>query len=79
MDKTLELSKRFPEEAHSIAFHPSGLHILVGFADKLRLLNLLMEEIRPFREFPIKMCRECRFSNGGQYFAAVNSNTITVK
>jgi WD40 repeat protein len=78
LDKTRELCKTFPEEAHSTAFHPSGLYILVGFGDKLRLMNLLMDDIRPFKEFPIKACRECRFSNGGQMFAAVNGNTIQI-
>eukprot|EP00163_Fabomonas_tropica_P019041 TRINITY_DN334_c0_g1_i4.p1 TRINITY_DN334_c0_g1~~TRINITY_DN334_c0_g1_i4.p1 ORF type:complete len:1057 (+),score=414.00 TRINITY_DN334_c0_g1_i4:945-4115(+) len=77
-DRSLDLVKYFSEEIHSIAFHPSGLHVLVGFSDKLRLMNLLMDDIRPYREFNIKACRECVFSNGGQHFAAVNSNTINV-
>lgn len=75
---TQEVMKQFPEEAFSVAFHPSGLHVLVGFADKLRLMNLLMNDIRAFKEFPIKACRECRFSNGGAYFAAVNGTAILV-
>jgi WD40 repeat protein len=50
----------------------------VGFSDKLRLLNLLMDDIRAYREVPIKLCREVRFSHGGQYFAAVNGNIIMV-
>eukprot|EP00746_Dinoflagellata_sp_MGD_P071928 gnl/MRDRNA2_/MRDRNA2_29238_c0_seq1.p1 gnl/MRDRNA2_/MRDRNA2_29238_c0~~gnl/MRDRNA2_/MRDRNA2_29238_c0_seq1.p1 ORF type:complete len:1218 (-),score=322.40 gnl/MRDRNA2_/MRDRNA2_29238_c0_seq1:252-3905(-) len=78
IDKTCELCKTFSEEAYSVAFHPSGFHLIVGFSDKLRLMNLLMEDMRSFKEIPIKACRECRFSNGGQYFAAVNSNTIQV-
>lgn len=76
IEKSADLLKTFPEESYSVAFHPSGMHILVGFADKLRLMNLLMDDIRTFKEFSIKACRECRFSNGGQYFAAVNGNTI---
>ena len=60
----------------TIAFHPSGLHVLVGFEDKLRLCNVFMDDIRPFKEFPIKQCRECAFSRGGDMFAAVNGNVI---
>ena len=60
--------KEFPEEAYSVAFHPAGLHILVGFADKLRIMNLLMDDIKTFKEFPIKSCPESQFSNGGQMF-----------
>jgi len=78
IDKTQELCKFFSEEAFSVAFHPSGFHLIVGFSDKLRLMNLLMEDLRTYKEIPIKACRECRFSNGGQFFAAVNSNTIQV-
>jgi WD40 repeat protein len=78
VQKTTELVKFFPEEAHSVAFHPSGLQILVGFGDKLRLMNLLMDDIRAYKEFGIKGCRECRFSHGGSYFAAVNNNTIQI-
>lgn len=73
-----ELVKYFPEEAYSAAIHPSGLYILVGFSDKLRLMNLLIDDIRSFREFTIRGCRECRFSNGGQYFAAVHANTVVI-
>ena len=78
MDKTSELIKFFPEEGFSVAFHPSGLHILVGFADKLRLMNLLIDDIRTYKEFGIKACKECSFSNGGNLFAAVNGNTIQI-
>ncbi|KND04574.1 uncharacterized protein SPPG_00295 [Spizellomyces punctatus DAOM BR117] len=78
LDSTSELVKYFPEEAFSVAIHPSGLYILVGFSDKLRLMNLLIDDIRTFREFTIRGCRECRFSNGGQYFAVVHGNTIQI-
>ncbi|XP_033738759.1 cilia- and flagella-associated protein 57-like [Pecten maximus] len=74
----LELYKEFAEEAYSIALHPSGLYILVGFSDKLRLMNLLIDDIRTFKEFTIRGCRECGFSNGGHLFAAVHSNVIQI-
>lgn len=78
IDKSCEIVKKFGEEAYSVALHPSGLHLVVGFADKLRLMTILMDDIRPFREFAIKACRECQFANGGHLFAAVNGNTIQV-
>ncbi|XP_006813560.1 cilia- and flagella-associated protein 57-like [Saccoglossus kowalevskii] len=75
---SLELYKEFQEEAYSIALHPSGLYILVGFSDKLRLMNLLIDDIRTFKEFTIRGCRECSFSNGGHMFAAVHGNVIQI-
>lgn len=55
---SLEAYKEFQEECYSIALHPSGLYILVGFSDKLRLMNLLIDDIRSFKEFTIRGCRE---------------------
>lgn len=54
----LELYKEFQEEAYSVALHPSGLFILVGFSDKLRLMNLLIDDIRTLKEFTVRGCRE---------------------
>ena len=55
---SLDLHKEYPEEAHSVALHPSGLFVLVGFSEKLRLMSLLINDIRPYKEFPIRGCRE---------------------
>eukprot|EP00731_Ephydatia_muelleri_P018745 Em0011g785a len=72
----LDLCKEFQEEAYSIALHPSGLFLLVGFSEKLRLMNVLLDDIRSFKEFTIRGCRECSFSNGGHMFAAANTTLI---
>lgn len=56
----LELYKEFAEEAYSVALHPSGLYILVGFSDKLRLMNLLIDDIRTFKEFTVRGCKEVK-------------------
>uniref|UniRef100_H3CPL1 Cilia and flagella associated protein 57 n=1 Tax=Tetraodon nigroviridis TaxID=99883 RepID=H3CPL1_TETNG len=76
--KTVDLCKEFQEEAFSVALHPTGLFILVGFLDKLRLMNLLISDIRIFKEFTVRGCRECAFSNGGHMFAAVSGNVIHI-
>ena len=39
-------------------------------------MNVLDGDIRAYDEFNIKLCRELRFSTGGQYFAAVSNNVI---
>lgn len=78
VEQRLDLWKAFQEEPYSLAMHPSGLHIVVGFADKIRLMNLLMDDVRTCHEISIKQCREVKFSNGGSMFAAVNGNVVTV-
>ncbi|CAH8577208.1 unnamed protein product [Schistosoma haematobium] len=74
----LELIKQFAEEVFSVALHPTGLFILVGFSDKLRLMNILLDDLRIFHEFTIRSCRECAFSNGGHLIGAVNGNVIQI-
>ena len=37
----LEICETFQEQAHCVAFHPSGFHIVVGFADRIRMMNVL--------------------------------------
>ncbi|NXJ07760.1 CFA57 protein, partial [Odontophorus gujanensis] len=73
---TLELYKEFWEEAYTVALHPTGLFCLVGFSDKLRFISLLYEDMHVFKDFPVRKCGECSFSNGGHLFAAVNGNVI---
>jgi len=63
----LELYKEFAEEAYSVALHPSGLYVVVGFSDKLRLMNLLIDDVRTFREFSVRECREVK--NTSQFIA----------
>jgi WD40 repeat protein len=41
-------------------------------------MTVLMEELKPIKELGIKGCRECCFSTGGEYFAAVNGTTISI-
>lgn len=78
MTNTIEVSKHFATEVLSVAIHPTGLHLLVGFPDKLRFMNVYGDDIREFKSFGVRSCTECRFSNGGAFFAAMHSNAINV-
>jgi cilia- and flagella-associated protein 57 len=66
----------FPEGPISVSMHPSGLHLVVGFSDRLRLMNVLLDDLREVKEFPIKACPQVKFSNGGHAFAAANGSVI---
>jgi WD40 repeat protein len=47
-------------QVHSVTLHPSGIHVAVGFADKLRIMNILDNDIRAYAEFPVKVCENKR-------------------
>jgi len=65
LEKTQELCVNLGEHISSVAIHPSGFHVLVGGSDKLRVYNLLLDDLRLVKELQIKGCTECRFSHGG--------------
>nr|CAD7457121.1 unnamed protein product [Timema tahoe] len=73
---TQELVKQYQEDLYCVALHPTGLFTVIGFSDKLRFMILLIDDIQPVREFPVRSCQECVFSTSGHLFAAVNGNVI---
>ncbi|MCJ8750012.1 hypothetical protein PDJAM_G00194050 [Pangasius djambal] len=75
---SLELYKEFPEEPYCVSLHPNGLSILVGFFNKLCLMNLLVDAFRTVQEFAIGTCNVCAFNHDGNMFAAVSSNVIHI-
>lgn len=51
---------------------------MVGFTDKVRMMNVFQRGLKQFKEIGIKLCREIRFSNGGHLFACTNQHAISV-
>jgi WD40 repeat protein len=76
--KTLEICEVYLDEPMSVAFHPSGFHIVVGFVDRVRMMNVFSRNIKSYKEIPIKGCREIKFSHGGAFFACANQYAINV-
>ena len=72
------LVKTFQEETYSLALHPSGFHIVIGFADCVKMMNILSNNLEPFKSIQIKNCKEIQFSHGGQYFACQSAQSIQV-
>ena len=75
-DDTVEIIKSFPSEPGAVAFHPSGLHLLVCFSDKVRFMNLYGDTMQEFKTFNVRSVTDVRFSVGGQYFCLVHGNVI---
>lgn len=73
-----ELVKQFNEETYSLALHPSGFHIVIGFAENIKMMNILSQDLVAYRSIGVKNCKEIQFSHGGQYFAVQSSQTVSV-
>ncbi|KAH0788553.1 cilia- and flagella-associated protein [Histomonas meleagridis] len=72
------INKTFSDQPLSVSFHPDGRTLISGFTEKLKYMTITIDDIVTHREFPIRGCRECKFSHGGQYFAAVHANNIQI-
>lgn len=77
-EHTVEVIKYFPSEPGAVALHPSGLHILVCFPDRVRFMNLYGDNIAEFKSFITRAVAEVKFSVGGQYFCFVHGNIIQI-
>lgn len=56
------------EEAMTVAFHPSGFHLVVAFADKILLMNVLSSDLKEYHSITAKGVKEIQFSTGGHIF-----------
>ena len=45
----LELCQQFNEETLSLALHPSGFHLVVGFGECVKMMNILNNALVPFK------------------------------
>jgi len=73
-----EISQAFAEECLAVAFHPSGLHLVVALQDKMQMCNVLSRQLTTFKLISLKGVTEIQFSNGGQYFACTVGKLIYV-
>jgi hypothetical protein len=59
-----------------LALHPSGLHIIVGFQDSVRIMNLLDNHLVEYHRLYVSNCNQIKFSNGGHLFAIDSAYTV---
>jgi WD40 repeat protein len=70
------LVKQMADEPLCLSLHPSGDLIVIGFADRLALYHVLIDDLRQVALFPAKNAREVCFSHGGGAIAAVTNAHI---
>lgn len=71
-DFELLINQQFQDDALCVAFHPAGFQIVVGFFDRIRMMNVFADCIQQYKDISIKQCREIVFAHGGHLFACQN-------
>ena len=77
-ERRVEMSKQIDADPVGIAIHPSGLSLVVGFVDKLKIYSVLLGKLHETRELPVRQCNLVKFSTGGQMIAAASGSSIIV-
>lgn len=62
----------------SLAFHPNGYLLALGFTDKVRVFHVLYDELRLFKDILVKSATRMKFSNGGHLLALVSQKTVHI-
>jgi cilia- and flagella-associated protein 57 len=78
VEHTAEVSCAFAEVANSVTLHPSGMYIIACFSSSIKLLAVMLDELRPCWEYEIRGVKTCNFANGGHYFAVISSISVIV-
>jgi len=65
----LEDSRNEVSPVLSLALHPSGYYLAVGFGDRLEIYHICSEELRSFKKIIVKNATCLKFSNGGHMLA----------
>jgi WD40 repeat protein len=77
-DNKMELVKDFGLEMFSVAIHPSGMYAAVGFAEKIKLFAILLDDLCVSREFHIRNSSCVKFSRGGHLLACGNGTNVQI-
>ncbi|KAL0279228.1 UNVERIFIED_CONTAM: hypothetical protein PYX00_000834 [Menopon gallinae] len=76
--QTVEMVKDFYDDIYSVAIHPTGYFAAIGFTEKLLYMIILLDDIQPCRQLPVRQCYLALFCLHGQYLAAVRQSIIEV-
>lgn len=64
------------EQLTTVALHPSGMQIIIGFQDRVTLNTVLINDVKEILEIGVRGCKISRFSKRGQFFCLVNGTNI---
>lgn len=75
---SVELKQNFDEELFTVAFHPSGLYLILSGTNSLKYMSIYLESCKVIHVLNVHSCKNCIFSNGGHLFALIHGTIIQV-
>lgn len=74
----IELVRKYQSEISALALHPTGLFVAVGFADKLHLMEVMLDDLKTVKAFDFPQCDEVVFSHQGHLLACAYHSLISI-
>lgn len=79
LEQRCELAATFKgEEPTGVAIHPFGYYIAISFESRLRFMQVLMDELKPYRDLVVRSIRFVKFANGGHLLIAAQGKMVLV-
>ncbi|RMZ94887.1 Cilia- and flagella-associated 57, partial [Brachionus plicatilis] len=75
---SVELKQNFDEELLTVAFHPSGLYLILSGTNSLKYMSIYLEWCKVVHVLNVHSCKNCIFSHGGHLFALIHGTIIQV-
>jgi WD40 repeat protein len=70
--------EKIVEKLTTVAIHPNGLQVLIGFADRVSMMTILINDLEELFSIDMRECKVSSFSPSGSFFALVNGFNIHV-
>ncbi|GAB0089612.1 cilia- and flagella-associated protein 57 [Sergentomyia squamirostris] len=74
----VELVKKYLVNITVITLHPSGIFLALGFSDQLRIMEILLDDLKSVKEYNFPKCKVAVFSHRGHMLAVSYGNTIEI-
>ncbi len=76
--KSVELRQQFDHDLFSVAFHPSGMYLIVCTTNTLNYMKICLDSVQVLNALNMRNCTNCCFSNGGHMFAFVHGTVVQI-
>ncbi|XP_015903348.2 cilia- and flagella-associated protein 57-like [Parasteatoda tepidariorum] len=76
--KNQEAYLKFKDEILSMALHPTGLYVAIGFKYYARVCTIVCNGLKDKKTLKVESCSKISFSNGGQYLVLANDFCMSV-
>lgn len=76
--KSIDLRHYFDQDLLSVAFHPSGLYLIVCTTSSLKYMKICLDSLAVVHSLNVRNCTNCLFANGGHIFAFVQGTIVQI-